>query len=71
MTILSLIFMGIVASLVSAAEGDYTWIKKIGEIVVYVVITGLILWFLSATGWPGLFMILAVCLIIPVFQSLD
>ena len=70
MTILAVIFYGILTALIMAGEGDCSGIKKIGEILIYVVLTGLVLWFLAATGIAGLVLIVVISLIVSVANSI-
>ena len=60
MTILAIIFMGLMVVMVSASEGDYGPAKKLGEIVVYIILFGIFFAFLAATGVPGLFISIVV-----------
>ncbi len=64
MRIFALLIYGILTALVMAAEGDFSGIKKIGEILVYMVLIGLIIWFLAETGWGGLFLLLIISLVV-------
>ena len=66
MTILAVAFMGIVTALVMACEGDYSGLKMIGTILLYIVIGGFFLWFLAMTGWGGLILILVICFIVAI-----
>ena len=69
MKIIAIIFYGILTAIVMAFEGDMSGIKKIGEILIYVVLIGLVLWFLSVTGVVGLVLIVVICLIISATDS--
>ena len=64
MTLLAIAFMGIVTALVMASEGDYSGLKIIGKILLYIVVGGFFLWFLAMTGWGGLILILVICFIV-------
>lgn len=64
MTLLSIALMGIVTAFVMASEGDYSGLKMIGTILLYIVIGGFFLWFLAMTGWGGMILILMVCFIV-------
>lgn len=64
MRIFALLIYGILTALVMAAEGDFSGLVKIGEILVYVVIIGALLVFLSKTGWGGLFLLLLISLVV-------
>ena len=66
MTLLSIALMGIVTAFVMASEGDYSGLKMIGTILLYIVIGGFFLWFLAMTGWVGLILILVICFIVAI-----
>ena len=70
MTLLSIALMGIVTAFVMASEGDYSGLKMIGTILLYIVVGGVFLWFLAMTGWDGMILILMICFIIAACSSM-
>lgn len=70
MTLLTVILMGIVTALVMAYDGDYSGLALIGKILIYIVIGGLFIWFLAATGWGGMILILVICFIIAAWNTI-
>ena len=60
MTILTIAFMGIVTALVMASEGDYSGLKMVGTVLLYIMIGGAFLWFLAVSGWVGLILFLLI-----------
>ena len=64
MTLLAIALMWIVGSLIMASDGDYSGLKAIGTVLIYVVAIGLFLWFLAVTGVAGLFIFVAVTILI-------
>lgn len=62
MTLLSIILIGIMTAFVMALGGDYSGLKMIGTILIYIVIGGFFVWFLAVTGWIGLVLILIIYL---------
>lgn len=71
MTILAVIFYGLLTVFVCACEGDFQPFFKMLEIIVYIVVFGFVLWFLAVTGWAGLILILIICFAIAGFSSLN
>lgn len=70
MTILAVLFFGILTAIVMAWEGDYSGLAKIGEIVIGIVIIGAVLVFLAATGIAGLVVIVLISFVVCIAQSL-
>ena len=70
MTLLSIAFFGIVTALIMASEGDFSGLKKIGEILIYIVAFGLVAVFLSKTGWSGAILLMLIGLAAPMIQAL-
>ena len=70
MTLLSIALMGIVTAFVMASEGDYSGLKMIGTILLYIVIGGFFLWFLAMTGWGGMILILMICFVLVACSSM-
>ena len=70
MTLLSIALMGIVTAFVMASEGDYSGLKMVGTILLYIVVGGVFLWFLAMTGWGGMILILMICFIIAASSSM-
>ena len=69
MTILAVIFMGILTVLVCASEGDYGPAKKMGEILLYVILFVVYLAFLAVTGVAGLFLTIIVAVLVAIGSS--
>ena len=69
MTILALIFMGLLTTFVCACEGDFGPAKTLGTIVIYVVAFGFFFWFLAVTGWVGLILFLIIGILVSIGLS--
>lgn len=43
-----------------ASEGDYSGLKMVGTVLLYIMIGGAFLWFLAVSGWVGLILFLLI-----------
>lgn len=69
MILATFILMGLVTAFVLACEGDYSGLKMIGTILLYIVMGGIAIWFLAMTGWFGIILIIVVNVIIAAFSN--
>lgn len=70
MTLIALMLRGLITALVMWIDGDNSGMIVVAEVIIGAVMIGFVLWFLSVTGWGGLFLILLIGLAAPMIQTL-
>lgn len=70
MTILAVLLRGLLTALVMAIDGDNSGLVMVAQVIIGAVMVGLVLWFLSVTGWGGVIMIALIGLAMPMLQEL-
>ena len=70
MTLIALMIRGLITALVMWIDGDNSGMIVVAEVIIGAIMIGFILWFLSVSGWCGLFLILLIGLAAPMIQTL-